>query len=184
MSTLLYSALTTKRLAAQPGTSGNTGKPGIGTYVDAMAALVPAEVLTAHAVIVGYATTTSTNAHGQQSTVITDPGWLQASFYALIAISLIFYVSGRLASDQKFRRMDALRMLIPPVAFVLWTMLQKTTAFDAVAPSFSASGRSILAVLLAVAVGILANALGVNADATPSSPKSPANAAPPPGNAA
>lgn len=167
MSTLLYSALTTKRLAADVGTSTSSGQPGISTYVDAMAALVPAEVLTAHAVIIGYATTTSTNAHGQKSTAITDPGWLQFAFYALIAISVIFYVSGRLTSNQKFQRMDALRMLIPPAAFVLWTMLQKTTAFDAVAPSFSASGRSILAILLAVAVGIFANALGVKADQSP-----------------
>jgi hypothetical protein len=169
MSTLLYSALTSKRLAAKPGASTDQGQPGISTYVDAMAALVPAEVLAAHAVIVGYATTTSTNAQGQQVTVITDTGWLQVAFYALIAISLIIYLAGRLTSDQKFQRADALRMLIPPAAFVLWTMLQKTTAFDAIAPSFSSSGRSILAILLAILVGILANALGVKADkSTPS----------------
>jgi hypothetical protein len=89
MSTLLYSALTNKRLAAAKDTSTQDGQPGISTYVDAMAALVPAEVLTAHAVIIGYATTTSKNAAGQQSTVITDPGSLQIAFFSLIALSTI-----------------------------------------------------------------------------------------------
>jgi hypothetical protein len=164
MSTLLYSALTTRRIAAEAGTSSTSGKPGIKTYADAMAALVPAEVLAAQAVIVSYATAVTKNANGQQVTMITDPGWLKVAFYGLIVISAGLYIGGRFSSTQGLRRLDAARMLIPPAAFVIWTMLQKTTTFDAVAPSFSAAGRSILAILLAIVVGALASLLGYKAD--------------------
>jgi hypothetical protein len=164
MSTLLYSALTTRRIAAEAGTSSTSGQPGIKTYADAMAALVPAEVLAAQAVIVSYATAVTKNANGQQVTMITDPGWLKVAFYGLIVISIGLYLGGRFSSTQGLQRLDFARMLIPPAAFVLWTMLQKTTTFDAVAPSFSAAGRSILAILLAIVVGALASLLGYKAD--------------------
>ena len=44
MSTLAYAALTTKREQSDPKTSTSTSPPGLKTYVDALAALVPAEV--------------------------------------------------------------------------------------------------------------------------------------------
>jgi len=50
MSTLAYQAITKRRDEATPGTSDATS-PGVGKYVDALAALVPAEVLAAHALL-------------------------------------------------------------------------------------------------------------------------------------
>lgn len=164
MSTLLYSALTTRRIATKADPSSPAAKLGIKTYADAMAALVPAEVLAAQAVIVSYATAVTKNAKGQQVTMITDPGWLKVAFYGLIVISAGLYLGGRFGSTQRLCWLDAPRMLIPPAAFVIWTMVQKTTTFDAVAPSFSAAGRSILAILLAIVVGALASLLGYKAD--------------------
>jgi hypothetical protein len=62
MSTLAYAALTTRRKEASPGTSSNAaavdadnpkaGKPGVGTWVDTAAALVPAEVLAVTAFLI------------------------------------------------------------------------------------------------------------------------------------
>ena len=56
MSTLAYAQLTNARDQALPGTSTTTSKPGIQTYMDAFAALVPAEVLTLHALVISYTT--------------------------------------------------------------------------------------------------------------------------------
>ena len=77
MSTLAYARLTTSREAAAPHTS-TPKSPGVGTYIDAFAALVPAEVLTLHAVIISYTTRTV-----DQKTFILPEGWntLQVSFW-------------------------------------------------------------------------------------------------------
>jgi hypothetical protein len=56
MSTLAYAALTTSREQSAANTS--TSPPGVSTYVDAVAALVPAEVLTLHALILSVTTET------------------------------------------------------------------------------------------------------------------------------
>ena len=163
MSTLMYAAVTTKRLQAPSGESTTTAKPGLSTYVDAMAALVPAEVLAAHAVIISFATSSTGNA-GHEITKIDNRGALQVSFYALMAISAGLFLGTRIFSAKSMQPEDYLRALVPPAAFVLWTMLQKATAFDAIAPSFTSSSRSIYAILLAIVVGGLAKALGVSAD--------------------
>jgi hypothetical protein len=55
MSTLAYASLTSKREAATPNTSSSTS-PGVQSYVDVFAALVPAEVLTVHAVVLSFTT--------------------------------------------------------------------------------------------------------------------------------
>ena len=130
MSTFAYAAITGARKASKPGTSTTTGSPGIKTYMDALAALVPAEVLTAHAAILTFTTDTVTE---QSMTVvkITHPETLVLVFYALMGMSIILYVVGRLMSAT-WDKWDWLRMLIPSLAFVGWTMLQKATAFDAV----------------------------------------------------
>jgi len=57
MSTLAYAQLTNKRDDAAPGTSETTNAPGVKSYVDALAALVPAEVLTLHALVISATTT-------------------------------------------------------------------------------------------------------------------------------
>jgi hypothetical protein len=101
----------------------------------AVAALVPAEVLTAHAAILTF-TTMSVNAHdASQGTKITSPTVLAWSFWGLMVVAVLLYVYPTFKAWDWKR--DLVRMWIPPLAFVAWTMLQKTTAFDAVWPGLS-----------------------------------------------
>ena len=146
MSTLAYALLTTKRDQAVPKTS-ETQSPGVKTFVDALAALIPAEVLVAHALIIPMSTTTTKDAQGQVVTTITDEFTLHWVFGALIVVSVLLYVLGRL---RNLDRWDFLRVLIPPLAFVGWTMLQKMTAFDAVAPDFGTASRFSVAIIGAI----------------------------------
>ena len=59
MSTVGYAALSTRRGQGQKGMTTSREPPGIGTWIDAAAALVPAEVLGLHAIILSLATTKS-----------------------------------------------------------------------------------------------------------------------------
>jgi len=163
MSTLAYAALTNRRDASQPGTSTTTSAPGVRAYIDALSALVPAEVLTLHALILP--TTTATKIEGGQTrTVITEPQTLKWSFGALILLSVGLYVVPRL---RKWDRLDFVRAAVPPAAFVTWTMLQRSTAFDAVAPAMASAPRTVVALFAAVLLGLVAGGLAVKADRKP-----------------
>lgn len=161
MSTLAYALLTTSRDNAAPGTSTSTSPPGVRTYVDALAALVPTEVLTLHAVFVSV----TTKVEGS-TTTITQPGILAGAFFGLLLLSSILYASWRVLA-KKWERLDYLRMLIPPLALFGWTMLQRSTAFDAVFPRVEEATRTIGAVFLAVGLGLAAAALAYKADQSP-----------------
>lgn len=125
----------------------------VSTYVEALSSLIPAEVLVLHSAIISVTTKT------EKGTVsITDQSTLYWSFFGLIATATILYVSTKLIT-KTWEKLDYARMLIPPSSFVGWTMLQKATAFDAVFPSFGDSRRTVLALFLAVILGILATAL-------------------------
>jgi hypothetical protein len=160
MSTLAYAALTTRRIKATPGTSTSTSPPGIKSYVDTVAALVPAEVLTLHGVILSVTTATAIEG-GKSATTIIDPGTLRWSFWGLILLSIVLYVVPR------FRTRDLLdipRALIPPAAFVAWTMLQRATAFDAIWPTLGDAPRTVIALFAAVVLGVAATVLAGSAD--------------------
>ena len=159
MSTIAYAAVTRAREAATPGTS--TRSPGVGTYVDALAALVPAEVLVAHGTILTFTTKTAPD----NTVQITRPDALVVTFYGLIAVSVILYITGRLWTG-KWDNWDWLRMLIPPLAFVGWTMLQKATAFDAVVDQKSLDDvmRNVIAIIGGIVLGVVAAALAYKAD--------------------
>ncbi len=163
MSTLAYAAMTRKRDEARPGTSTTTSAPGFNTYVDALAALVPAEVLTAHAAILTFTTETVKGSAGNAIVTITQPDTLRGVFYALIFVSMVLYATGRLIASH-WDNWDWLRVVIPPLAFVGWTMLQKATAFDALGTNFSQAGRSATAIIGAILLGLLAAALAYKAD--------------------
>lgn len=166
MSTLAYAALTRKRYEAPADTSASTSPPGVKTYADAMAALVPAEVLVIHALVVQEATET-TRVADRAVTTITDPTAMQWMFYAGIGMSMFLYVTGRLLttrsrSRSRWQWLDCLRVLIPPAAFVLWTILLKSTAFDAIAPaSLTEAQRILIGLVGAVILGGIASANGI-----------------------
>jgi hypothetical protein len=158
MSTLAYAQLTNKRDAANPGTSTTTGSPGVQSYVDALAALVPAEVLTLHALIISFTTTVK-----DHTTTIEDTGTLAWAFWGLVGLSALLYIAPRVL-DRKLDRWDRIRALIPPLAFTAWTMLQRATAFDAVYPTADAASRTVAGLFLAVVLGGAATALAYQAD--------------------
>ena len=158
MSTLAYAQFTTKREEAQPRTSTKSAPPGVQTYVDALAALVPAEVLTLHGLILSVTTKGDKGA-----TTITAPETLSWAFLGLLVISVGLYVVPRLLA-KKWDALDWLRMLIPPLAFIGWTMLQRATAFDAVFPHILDPTRTVIALFLAVVLGAGAAALAYKAD--------------------
>ncbi len=158
MSTLAYAAFTTKRDEAKPGTSSTQSPPGVSTYVDAVAALVPAEVLTLHAVILTFTTETT-----QATTKITEPVTLSWAFWGLIILSIVLYILGRL-KDGHLDWSDGVRAVIPPCAFVAWTMLQRATAFDAIYPDLEQAPRTVIALFIAVVLGLLATSFAKKAD--------------------
>jgi hypothetical protein len=165
MSTLAYGALTETRRQAQPGTSSTT-TPGLGTYIDIFAALVPAEVLAAHAFILTLATSTEKDNAGHDVVVITERGALRATFWVLLVMSAVLFMVGRWLKQggQPFDwRWDFVRILVPPTAFFGWTLIQKNTAFDAIS-SWHGNERAIIAVLGALVLSLVAGLLSVKAD--------------------
>ena len=163
MSTLAYAVRTNASLASEsnPDVAPATST-GMKTYIDALAALVPAEVLAAHATILTFTTTTT---NGTVS--ITHGLALAVAFYALIGLSVILYVSGRLMTGQ-WDAWDYARSLIPPASFVGWTMLQKATAFDAVVgSSFDEATRNVIALIGGVVLVVVAAALAYKVNTTP-----------------
>ena len=162
MSTLAYASLTARREAAPPQKSKSESPPGVGSYVDAMAALVPAEVLSLHAMILSVTTST------QQGVIkIEDAQTLSWAFLGLIVLSVVLYVAPRF---KKWDRLDYIRVIIPPLAFLAWTMLQRATAFDAVS-QLAPEPRTVIALFLAVLLGLTAAGLANKADKQP--PPSP-----------
>ncbi len=161
MSTWAYARLTKKRSGAPTGTSTSTSPPGLSTYIDTVAALVPAEVLAAHAAILSFTSKTVPDPSGIMVTTITHPETIRWTFYVLLALSIVLYVfSG--PPLKKFR--DRLRVPIPLVAFVAWTMLQKPSAIDVIWPSLEETTRFAAAVLAAVFLAAAAKALADKAD--------------------
>lgn len=169
MSILLYSNIEAQRDLAPARTStaqaqslelSAAGKPGIGIFVDSLAALVPAEILLLHALLIGYGTKTAT-VHGHTVTTITEPGGLQVTFWVLVALGVLIYVSRKFST---WKKTDFIRMLIPSAAFVLWAALQKSTMLDAVAPGLSSFTRVAIGTIGAVVLGLIAAAVAYNSD--------------------
>jgi len=169
MSIVAYAELTNRRDEAEPNTSSTTS-PGVGSYVDALAALVPAEVLGLHALVIS--ATTAIAPDGTTST-ITAVAVLKWAFFGFIALSVILYVVPRAFGGKRWDPWDYVRAAIPPLAFVGWTMLQRTTAFDAAFPTLlSESARTVIALFLAALLVFTATALSYQVDRTaPPKPK-------------
>ena len=174
MSTIAYAQLTNTRDEATPGTSTTSSSPGVRTYVDAFAALVPAEVLTLHALII--ATTTRTEAlpatgdASSPSTVTTilpeAVQTLEFAFWGLCLLSVALYAVPRYTGG-KWDRFDWIRTLVAPLAFVGWTMLQRATAFDATFPDLAQAPRTVAALFLGAVLGGVTAVLASRADNKP-----------------
>jgi hypothetical protein len=166
MSSMLYGAMAAKREAAPRGQSTEESPPGVKTYVDALAALVPAEVLGLHAVIITFCTQTS---KGTGVTRITEWTALKGAFWALLVLAPLLFVVGRWRAaapgvQSPSRPITALQALIPGVAFVAWTMLLRPSAFDAVDSGLATGARDTIAVIAAVVLGVVAAQLGYRLD--------------------
>ena len=161
MSTWAYAALTTKRMNSPSGASISTSPPGMSTYIDAVAALVPAEVLALHATIFSLTTKTDLDQDGKSITTFTDPGTLRWAFYGLLLLSVVLYIFPHFRIKDP---LDYVRAIIPPAAFVAWAMLQKATAFDAAWPELGETPRTVAALFGAVLLGTLAKVLADRAD--------------------
>jgi hypothetical protein len=132
---------------------------GTRDYIVILAGLVPAEILALHAFIVQATTVKSEDG---ETTEITDASTLKWAFWGLIALSVFLYV---VVHAKNWDTYDFLRMFIPVVAFVAWSMALPTTAFDAVVgDDLSVAARSVIAVFLAVVLGVLAEGLTKKAD--------------------
>lgn len=137
--------------------------PSTSKWVDIVAALVPAEVLALHAVAISLWTKTTEPAAGSDEgavTTITNNGALGGAFYVLIGMALLLYL---LNKKGKWSALDFGRMLLPPIAFVAWTMVQQNTAFDA-AFHVGDDVRLWYGAVLATVVGAAAKKLADGAD--------------------
>ena len=173
MSSFAAGYLSSVREASPPGRSTEDQPPGIKTFIDALAMLVPAEVLVAHGAILTTATKLTTSPDGKATTLITDPGALQLAFWALALLSIFAYIAGRVVGARaksqtvKWDRWDVARGLIPALAFVGWTMLQSPTAFDALGVEWSTAFRTTIAIIGGIALGIVASLLAYQLDSKP-----------------
>jgi hypothetical protein len=161
MSTLVYAALSERRVRLRDAPQATREPERLSSLIDAVAGLVPAEVLSAHAIILGF--TTETNG---TSTTITAPAVLQAAFYTLIGLSILLYVVGRVRS-KTWEKLDYGRMFVPPLAFVAWTMLQRSTAFDALPGGLDMPWRLFIGVIGAFVIGAGAYLLSMPTAPTP-----------------
>jgi hypothetical protein len=187
MSSYLYGALTRRRqespadaelvfanLAPAPA-AARSGQPAPLTPVpsvpdpvkdkvrhwqDAVAALVPAEVLALDGVAMSYGTTTTGT--GESAIMrITHPTEMMLVYVGMMLVAAGLYLLGA----KRFREpLDWARAAIPVAAFVVWTMIQPSTAFDAFPFSLSTFGRIMIAVFGAIILAALVNVLAYKAE--------------------
>ena len=125
--------------------------------------------MTLHALIISATTTTASKAPSgsdgavDTTTTINAVGTLQAAFWGLVVLSVVLYAVPRYFGG-KWDRFDWVRVLIAPLAFVGWTMIQRTTAFDAAFPGVSDAPRTVIALFLGAILGGVTAALAAKAD--------------------
>jgi hypothetical protein len=141
-------------------------------YLDAFAALVPAEALALHALVINLTTSTEEGADGQAITTITDPGLLRGSFWALLLTSVALFVGPRL---KNWTGLDGLRLFIPPMAFIGWMLLTQPSAIQDVIffRDWSEPMKAIVAAFGVTFVGLLAAGLAYKADVSDPHNKNP-----------
>ncbi len=117
--------------------------------VKAIAAIIPAEIIGVHALVLE--ATTATDKDG--TTTITNPEVLKWSLPALVVVTLGTYIISRGGIEKWNGMADTWRLVIPAVAFVAWTALIGTSALT---PWSGALGLPHAALVLAAGVvGVL-----------------------------
>jgi hypothetical protein len=149
MSTLLYESLTTAREVTPPGlapeivagpevasldAAGATppkARTKIPKFLDILTALVPVEVLAAHAFLLGAVSqTTNPEDKGPVVMTITDEGAATWFWWLLLVAAIALYAVPHVVKHG-WDTPDFVRALIPAAAFAAWTMVEKATLFDA-----------------------------------------------------
>jgi hypothetical protein len=127
LSTLLY-ARTTRRAERDPllaalGDEGTeTPEQKQSELAQKLAALVPAEVL----VIWGAVTASGVDKADDGSTTIVNPTLMKWCLIGGAALALLLYVIPKLIGG--WAREDLGRMIVPPFAFLAWTLVTGSTA--------------------------------------------------------
>ena len=178
MSTLLYQAVTLRReqspTPAQERDAGepDAGKKKPGEFLDVVAALVPAEIIAVHALILGTVSTKTEDADGAITTKLdpTQATLERWSWIGLVVAAAVLYVvphavsSARAGRRPLVDRLDLLRMLIPAAAFWIWTMIQKGTLFEAVFAELSTPARAVVGGFAGLLLVAIAKLLSYKAD--------------------
>lgn len=147
--------------AASPAATTTDAKD-VSHWVDILAALIPAEALGLHALLMAFVAKTSTDADGNPLVTISDHAAVRDMFWVLAVLAgFIFLVStGALTSIANW-----FRAVLVALAFVCWTMIQKGTAFDALGWTFNPEWlRTMVPAIAAVAIGLFVNAAATSAD--------------------
>lgn len=144
--------------------------------VDVVAALVPAEIIAAHALIVGAVSTKSTDPKTGEVTTSLNPAHLAGDarcWWILVGAAAVLYLVGHVGANlwatpkRSFDLLDLVRMFIPALAFGVWTMVQQGTLFDAVDlfDSWSTTDRAAIGAIVGLVLIAAATLLAYKADA-------------------
>ena len=132
-------------------------------YADLLAAVVPAEVLAFYeGIVVPNLTESVKNQVGDIETRITHLWWLVVGFVFCIVLCFAIYVG--VHSIKECERWDIFRILIPPLAFIGWTMLQRPSSFDIFALDVDQHVGAVIAGGLAILLGFSTRWLARKAD--------------------
>jgi hypothetical protein len=166
MSAFLYGALTAKREKTQ-GDTTRTAPPGFKTSVDALVALVPADVVAASLALTPIASNSTRSSQHTDVVTTVNHGDLKVTFFVLVALGPGLYLLGHtkgLRDWSTLSKADILRMLIPAGAFVGWSAAQHpSTLFDA-AISISDGMKALVIVVGGIVLAAFAHGLGLRAD--------------------
>jgi len=122
MSAILYGKLVRKQTEDAVKGAAVKGDAGENKLATAIAALIPAEIIALHGLVLSR--TTTTGADG--STAITQPETLKWSLIVLLVVTVGVYLIGRGLKD--WQNLDYIRAVVPPFAFLAWTGLLGTSA--------------------------------------------------------
>jgi hypothetical protein len=139
-----------------------TDAKDVSHWVDILAALIPAETLGLHALLMAFVAKTSTDADGNPLVSISDHATVKAMFWVLTVLAGFLFLTstGNVTSIGNW-----FRAFLVSVAFVCWTMIQKGTAFDALGWTFDPEWlRTMVPSIAAVVIGVFVNTAATSAD--------------------